>query len=128
MPRLHIFAMLALSLAACVTSPAAGIVVRDGAQVRLLPGQGARLDDGSTLHYVGLLGDSRCRPDVRCVWVGDAELALEWHVAGAAPQPLRIHSNPAIGPDLARLGPRTVTLSALRFDSPEATFRIRRQP
>lgn len=130
MRRLPAASLLCLALATtggcAALTPAAGITVADGAAVDLLPGQSARLQDGSTLHYAALLADSRCSPDVQCVWEGDAELALEWHVPGAPMVPLRLHSSDRVGSRSAPLGERRVTLESLEPAGERARLRIAR--
>lgn len=124
LPRLAI-TMLPLLLCGCAITPAAGITVRDGARVDLMPGQSARLDDATTIHYARLVSDSRCRPDVQCVWAGDAQIALEWHAGSGAPRPINLHTNTGVGPDRARLGVREITLLDLARDDPRATLQVR---
>lgn len=119
---------IASALAACAISPAAGITVKDGARVDLLPGQSARLDDGSTVHYARLVNDSRCPPDAQCVWAGDAEIALEWHTGNPPAQAVSLHTNTSVGPDRVRLGTREIQLTALTRDDARATLRVSQAP
>src|SRR5690606_12852426 len=55
--------------------------IADGSTFHMRPGQSVRLADGSTLRYERLANDSRCMPDVQCVWAGDAEVAFTWKPA-----------------------------------------------
>lgn len=52
------------------------------ATVTLAPGQKGAIAGGS-LHYLRLLTDSRCPPDVYCVWAGDAVIELDFTAAGS---------------------------------------------
>ena len=73
------------------------------------------------------MNDSRCAPDVQCVWEGDAEIALQWRAAGGGSQDLRLHTSAKGGSTSARAGSRTITLVALeRGIAPKASLRIDR--
>ena len=101
--------------------------VADGSEIRLGLGESTRLADGSRLRYLRLLNDSRCPPDVQCVWAGDAEIALRWQPAGGRAQDLSLHTSNVRGSNNARIGDRRVTLVALdRGIAPAATLRIER--
>jgi hypothetical protein len=129
MPRFPtVFAAVALSLAACSSvassgDDAASARVADGATVQLDPGEVATLADGSTLRYERLVNDSRCAPDVQCVWAGDAEVAFTWRSAGGGRDAFSLHTGR--GDKSHRIGDRTVTLVALgRRPLPDATLEI----
>ena len=117
-------------LAGCATAPAtnpAADAVADGSEIQLGIGETARLADGSRLAYLRLVDDSRCPPDVQCVWAGDAEIALRWQPAGGGTRDLALHTNANPGPTSARIGERRVALVALqRGIAPKATLRIDR--
>ena len=117
-------ALLAGCAAAPATDPAAGAVA-DGSEIRLGIGENARLADGSRLAYLRLVDDSRCPPDVQCVWAGDAEIALRWQPASGDARDVALHTNTNPGPTSARLGERKVALVALqRGIAPVATLRV----
>ena len=124
--RMGLAAIIPLGLASCAISPAAGITVRDGSSVRLMAGQSARLDDGTTVHYARLVGDSRCPPGTQCVWAGDAEIELEWHQGHAPVQSARLHSNTAAGRDRVRWGQREIVLVEVARGSDRATLSVHR--
>ena len=93
--------------------------------VTLGVGERATLMDGSQLTYLRLVNDSRCPPDVQCVWAGDAEIALRWQPASGRAQELALHTASLRGSDVARIGERSVTLVALeRGIAPRASLRI----
>ncbi len=124
---LRTFATLALAagLGGCATPYNVGIPVADGGTVALLPGESASLPDG-LLRYVRLVGDSRCPPDVQCVWAGDAEIQVRWQAAGGRAQDAALHTSPLQGRQTAvTFGPHRVSLDALaRGIAPQATLRI----
>ncbi|MEO6154679.1 MAG: hypothetical protein ABIP16_02985, partial [Thermomonas sp.] len=85
--------------------------------------------DGSQLSYTSLVNDSRCPPDVQCIWAGDAEIALLWKPAQGSAQDVRLHTSPPGGVTSARIGERTITLVALeRGIAPKATLSLRAMP
>ena len=125
---LSAFAILALTaLTACTTAPAATTASRvaDGSSIELAPGQSAQLADDSRIDYVKLVSDSRCRPDVQCVWAGDATIALRWTPAAGAmvAQDFVLHTT--LDPKSFDTDTRRITLTALeRGDAPKATLQI----
>ncbi|GAA5010997.1 hypothetical protein FNZ56_00990 [Pseudoluteimonas lycopersici] len=117
-----------LALAACTTAPASPAAdantVADGSTITLAPSQSAQLADNSRLDYIKLNGDSRCRPDVQCVWAGDATIAMRWTPANAmTAQDFVLHTN--LDPKSFDANGRTITLQALeRGDAPKATLQV----
>lgn len=97
----------------------------DDSRVTLGLGQRTRLSDGSQLSYTHLINDSRCAPDVQCVWAGNAEIALRWTPARGSAQDIRLHTSPQGGATNTRIGDRTLTLVSLeRGIAPKATLSI----
>ena len=94
--------------------------------VTLDVGARATLADGSQLTYLRLVNDSRCPPDVQCVWAGDAEIQVRWQAAGGRTQEASLHTSPLQGRQTAvTFGPHRVALDALaRGIAPQATLRI----
>lgn len=94
--------------------------------VTLDVGARATLADGSQLTYLRLVNDSRCPPDVQCVWAGDAEIQVRWQAAGGRAQDAALHTSPLQGRQTAvTFGPHRVALDALeRGIAPKATLRI----
>jgi hypothetical protein len=118
-------AFAALTLAACTTAPTASTATRvsDGSSIQLAPGQSAQLADDSRIDYMKLVSDSRCRPDVQCVWAGDATIAMRWTPASGAAQDFELHTT--LGPKSFAAGQRTITLQSLeRGDAPKATLQV----
>lgn len=117
--------LLPLSLAACAT-PASGADetrITDGASFTLQQGQQVRLADDSRLRYQRLVTDSRCPPDVHCVWAGDAIVAFEWAPAGGTAQAFELHTGKE--PRSHALGGRTLRLTSLaRGEAPAAELRV----
>ena len=121
----------AIALAACTTTgaqPADTNTVADGASVQLAPGQSATLADNSRIDYIKLDNDSRCRPDVQCVWAGDAVIVMRWTPAAAmTAQDFVLHTN--LDPKSFDTGDRSITLTALeRGDAPKATLQVESKP
>lgn len=93
----------------------------DGQPFTLAPGQRATLADGGALQYVRVVNDSRCPPDVRCVWAGDAVLAFEWAPAGGPSESFELHTG--LEPRTQAVGGRTLRLQSLTRDAaPVATL------
>ena len=127
-PRLLLAATLSLSLAACSSVASSGDgrqadPVADGSTFTLAPGAMVTLADASTLRYERVVNDSRCQPDVQCVWAGDAEVAFTWRSEGGGRDAFSLHTGR--GEKSHAIGERTATLVALgRGAAPEATLRI----
>jgi hypothetical protein len=117
-----------LTLAACTTTGAQPAnTVADGSSFTLAPGQSAQLADDSRIDYVKLISDSRCRPDVQCVWAGDATIAMRWTPASGAAQAFELHTT--LDPKSFTAGSRTITLTSLeRGDAPKATLQVESKP
>jgi len=120
-------------LAGCSTAPAAGRTdadtIADGSEFTLGIGENARLADGSRVTYLRLDNDSRCRPDVRCVWAGDAQIALRWQPTSGRAQELTLYTPSPRGGGTARIGERNVFLVSLeRGIAPKATLKVERAP
>jgi len=62
--------------------PVAHVTVSTGVPVRLAQGVVADLPGGRTLALIEVTGDSRCPPEVQCVWAGEANLLFEWAAPG----------------------------------------------
>lgn len=118
-------ACVPLLLAACAALPNGASPAADGSTVSLGLGQSTLLADNSLLTYSRLVNDSRCAPDVQCVWEGDAEIALQWRPAGGSAQEVRLHTTTKVGPNTAPAGERRITLVSLeRGIAPKASLRI----
>ena len=97
----------------------------DDGRVILNLGQNTQLSDGSELSYTALIDDSRCAPNVQCVWAGDAEIALRWKPKRGSAQDIRLHTSPQGGATSAPIGERMLTLVSLERDiGPKATLSI----
>lgn len=94
-------------------------------------GEQLQLDDGSRLTYLHLLNDSRCPPEVQCVWAGDAEIQLRWQPERGSAQLFSLHTQPlrGKGSNSVTLGGLNIRLQALeRGPAPKATLGISPQP
>ena len=120
-------AIAAIILAACTTAPATPAAdlprVADGASIELTPGQSAQLADASRIQYLKLVNDSRCPPDVQCIWAGDAVIALRWTPATGDARDFELHTMPRQRAFV--VGTHTITLQALeRGETPRATLQV----
>lgn len=120
-------ALLPLSLAACASGTAgtagSAASVADATPFDLRPGETAVLADASRLQYVRLVEDSRCPPDVQCVWAGDAIVAFQWTPANGAAEAFELHTG--LEPRSRVVGARTLTLRSLdRGAQPRATLQV----
>jgi hypothetical protein len=91
-----LIAVPVLILAAC-SAAATGVRVggprlSDGDSFRMRPGTSVAVQGEGTLLYVKVVNDSRCKPDVQCVWAGDAEVAFEWRSTGGAAEAFSLHT------------------------------------
>lgn len=90
---------------------------------------GARteLSDGSQLTYLELVNDSRCPPNVQCVWAGNAEIRMRWAPTRGSSKVFTLNTSPVGGKATsATLGKFEIHLQALeRGIAPAATFEIR---
>lgn len=94
----------------------------------LSPGESTQLDDGSHLAYLKLLNDSRCPPNVQCIWAGNAEIQMRWTPAdGGTEKAFTLNTSPVGGkPVSAQLGAFEVRIQLLeRGSTPAATFELR---
>jgi len=125
-----LFPLLFAFLGACAAVSAHGdaaVAVADGSEFTIQPGERVALADHGSLRYLRVLADSRCQPDVQCIWAGDAEVAFEWTPAGGTAQGFSLHTGK--GPKEQALGDRRLVLVSLsRGTSPSARLRIDRAP
>jgi len=120
-----------LALAACsaagtgTRAPAPG--PSDGDTFRMAPGAAVTLAGEGTPRYERLVNDSRCLPDVQCVWAGDAEVAFAWRPVSGAADLFSLHTGQ--GEKSHRIGAHTLVLVGLaRGDAPEAELRLEAAP
>lgn len=123
-------ACLLASMTACTAVSAAGggsgRFVEGDQDFSMQVGERVALADHGTLRYQGVGNDSRCLPDVQCIWAGDAEVRFEWTMAGTS-RTFSLHTGQE--PRRQVLGDRSLTLVSLaRGDLPEVRLRIERNP
>jgi hypothetical protein len=100
-----------------------GRTIVDGKDFSMRPGDRVTLPDRSKLRYVDVVTDSRCPPEVRCVWAGDAEVAFTRTVDDAAAQSFSLHTGR--GARSQDFGGRRLTLVSLaRGPQPQAELRL----
>ena len=113
-------------LGACAVGSAhddARVDAVDAGAFTMQPGQEVRLTDHGRLRYLRVLADSRCQPDVQCIWAGDAEVAFQWTPAGGTARPFSLHTGKE--PRQQDVGGRRLSLVSLgRGAAPQAQLRI----
>lgn len=128
-----ILAAAALSLAACTSVASSGAAaaaadaspapVAEGATFTMTPGQSVAVAAAGTLRYERVVNDSRCAPDVQCVWAGDAEVAFTWLGDGGGRDAFSLHTGQ--GDKSHVVAGRRLALVALgRGVAPQATLRV----
>ena len=75
-----------------------------------------------------LVNDSRCPPNVQCVWAGNAVIALNWVPGSGASRDLQLHFNAAAGPNHADLHGRRVAFTALSRQGAQASLLVSPAP
>lgn len=119
--------LLFTACASSATDPGKQRAIAAGETFTMATGEQVALADAGTLRYLRVAGDSRCPPDVQCVWAGDAEVVFEWAGNGAPPETFSLHTG--LGDRSRDLGPHRLTLESLaRGDAPQATLRIDAAP
>lgn len=119
--------LAALGACAAVSAPgnAASDVVADGSDFTMQPGAQVTFADHGRLHYLRVVSDSRCQPDVQCVWAGDAEVAFQWIPPQGPAADFSLHTGK--GAKEQTVGGRRLTLVSLsRGSAPSAGLRIER--
>lgn len=76
------------------------------------------------LRYEKLVGDSRCPPDVQCIWAGDAEVQFSWTPNGGKAEFFSLHTGNE--PRNRPLAGYVLELKSLgRGDGPRAALKLR---
>ncbi len=97
------------------------------AQITLDLGAEAKLPDGSRLAYLSLVNDSRCPPNVQCIWAGNAEIRMRWTPAhGGRSKEFSLNTSPVGGRSITEtIGAYSIRIHTLaRGIAPAATFEI----
>lgn len=112
-------------LAACSSIAGPGHGAALGQSFDLLPGQEVQVADTGKLRYDVLVNDSRCRPDVQCIWAGDATLAFVWTPRNGAAERFTLRTQPADAARHALGGNLSLQLLSLgQGGAPAATLRV----
>lgn len=116
---------LAAGLTACASGTSANpndahtpppVEMTAGQAVTLKPNGTGVLPDGSRLTYLKLVNDSRCKPDVQCVWAGDAEVRFSHTTRTGEVELFSIHTE--LQPQSKTLGASTLHLRSVDWQSP----------
>lgn len=122
---LRLLVALALPLlAACSSVSGQGRVMTAGKPFTLHAGESIAVAELGTLRYERLVNDSRCAPDVQCIWAGDAEVAFTWVPTSGATDAFSLHTKPGAGVHALGSGPRVRLLSLGRGGAPTATLQV----
>jgi hypothetical protein len=101
----------------------AGAPATEATEISMQPGTRVELPDRSSLSYLRLVNDSRCGPDVQCIWAGDAHIALRWDPVEGSPRTFTLHTGKA--PREQVIGALRVSLVSLdRGSAPAARLRV----
>lgn len=93
--------------------------------VSMRPGDSVTLANNGSMRYVRMVNDSRCKPDVQCIWAGNAELSFQWKKPGGGQETFSLNTSSRGGATEHRLGKQHVKLVSLaRGAAPEAKLRI----
>ena len=69
-----------MSMTACATQPVGGNpegrMIQDGQTFTMHAGERVTFADSSALRYLRVTNDSRCPPNVQCVWAGEAKIGV----------------------------------------------------
>lgn len=77
------------------------------------------------VRYTRLVSDSRCRPDMTCIWQGEATLAFLLSEPGRGESTTaELHSGPRTGPQATSFAASRVELVSVSEDGLEATIRV----
>lgn len=97
-----------------------------GHDVTLRLGQEAAVQGKDlTVRYVRVVSDSRCRPNMTCIWQGEATLAFLLKEPGRGEgTTAELHSGPRTGPQETTFAASRVELVSVSVDGGEATVRI----
>lgn len=95
-----------------------------GADFEMGAGEQVSLGGLGMLRYDKLVGDSRCPPDVQCIWAGDADLQFSWMPNGGKAESFSLHTG-AEPRDRALAGYVLELKSLGRGDDPRAALKLR---
>lgn len=101
----------------------------DAREFSMHPGDSVDLAGNGSLRYLRTVNDSRCMPDVQCIWAGDAELSFQWQKPSAGQETFSLHTGTRVGSRDHVIGEQRVTLQSLaRGPAPEAQLRVEPNP
>jgi hypothetical protein len=97
-----------------------------GQDVILRVGQEAAVQGKDlSVRYTRLVNDSRCRPNMTCIWQGEASLAFLLSEPGRGESTTaELHSGPRTGPQATSFAASRVELVSVSQDGQEATVRV----
>lgn len=94
-----------------------------GADFEMGAGEQVSLGGHGSLRYDKLAGDSRCPPDVQCIWAGDAEVRFSWTPGGGRAEGFSLHTG--LEPRKRALAGYVLELKSLgRGEDPRAALKL----
>jgi hypothetical protein len=100
------------------TAPAGDVTLRLGQEAAV---QGKDL----SVRYTRLVSDSRCRPDMTCIWQGEATLAFLLSEPGRGESTTaELHSGPRTGPRATTFSGSRIELVSVSEDGRQATVKV----
>ncbi|MGW5719318.1 hypothetical protein ACWEVP_24320 [Amycolatopsis sp. NPDC003865] len=100
------------------TAPRGDVTLRTGQEAAI---QGKDL----VVRYLRVVSDSRCRPNMTCIWQGEATLAFLLSEPGRGESTTaELHSGPRTGPQATSFAASRVELVSVSEDGQEATIRV----
>ncbi|WP_290055021.1 hypothetical protein [Amycolatopsis solani] len=106
--------------------PSSTVSAPAGRDVTLRLGQEAAVQGRDlTVRYTRVVSDSRCRPNMTCVWQGEATLAFLLKEPGRGESTTaELHSGPRTGPQATSFAAGRIELVSVSEDGGQATVRI----
>ncbi|MFI5588589.1 hypothetical protein ACIA5G_26295 [Amycolatopsis sp. NPDC051758] len=100
------------------TTPAGDVTLRVGQEAAV---QGKDL----SVRYTRLVNDSRCRPNMTCIWQGEATLAFLLSEPGRGESTTaELHSGPRTGPQATTFAASRIELVSVSEDGQQATVKV----
>jgi hypothetical protein len=100
------------------TAPAGDVTLRVGQEAAV---QGKDL----SVRYTRLVSDSRCRPNMTCIWQGEATLAFLLSEPGRGESTTaELHSGPRTGPQATTFAASRIELVSVSEDGQQATVKV----
>ncbi len=98
-------------------------MISNGQTFSMQPGGQVTLSDRSTLRYVSVQSDSRCKPGQQCIQAGNAVVGFQWQSTPGGSEAFTLNS--AQQPKTRELRQNRLTLVSLAFgEEPQVQLRV----